>query len=212
MDLHRKLHSVCLALLSIETAIWAIGCASAPEIRFPPRVQLAHLGSVGMVQFTSPGRAELGADTSREFLAALQSAQPGTPVQALGEARPLLFDLGRSELDADAARALGERFHVDALIVGTLESARTSTAGPADSHSKFGSSGAELQALLHAQIFDTHTGAVLWSHVVRAEAEISGVMQDDGFASQSAFGPDEAQMRLVTRLVKKVSADFQPRD
>ncbi|HTO56113.1 MAG TPA: hypothetical protein VMR50_22215 [Myxococcota bacterium] len=176
-------------------------------MRFPPRVDLARLGTVGMVQFASPGRAELGADTSRQFLASLESAQPGAPVQELGDAKRLLYDLGRRELDAEAARALGEKFHVDALIVGTLESKRSSAAGPADSHSKFSSSGTELQGLLHAQIFDTHTGAIVWNHVVRAEAEISGAMQDD----LGAIGADEAQMRLATRLAKKASADFQPR-
>src|SRR5262249_43401648 len=125
----KRLRIACLLAFLSMTGVEVLGCAhqpAAPRVRIPPRIDLSRLGTLGILIFASPGHESFGAEVTREFLATVQSAQPGTPVLELGEERLVLSDLGRTTLDPDALRALGEKRHVDAVIVGTLESQRVS--------------------------------------------------------------------------------------
>jgi hypothetical protein len=154
----------------------------------------------------------LGADVTREFLAALQSAQPGTPVLELGDERILLSELGRQTLDPDAVRMLGERRHVDAVIVGTLESQRVSPKVALDAPSAWGSASADLEGALRVRILDTRSGATVWSTVARAKAQIAGLdMTPQGVSNIGTSGRVEAQQILVTRLVRNATGDFWAR-
>ena len=54
----------------------ALGCASKPKVLIPPRVDLASFGNLALVEFSATGGERLGVLASREFLVAMQSAQP----------------------------------------------------------------------------------------------------------------------------------------
>jgi hypothetical protein len=206
----RNLYRV--ALTSTIALLVLGGCSHTPpreQVRVPPRLDLSRLGTLGLVDFASPGDEGLGARTAREFLAALQSAQPGTPVLELGDERRLLAELGRPALDSDALRALGAKYQVNALIVGNLESQRVSPKVAFDTSSAFASASAELEGALDVRILDTRTGATVWSTTTRARAEIAGVqISDRGLSSVGTSSPDDARQRLVTRLVHNATPDF----
>jgi hypothetical protein len=193
-------------------ALVLLGCSHTPpqpRVRVPPRMDLSRLGTLGLIEFAAPDGAVMGSLASREFLAALQSAQPGTPVLELGDERRLLRDLGRESLDTEAVRALGEKYRVDALIVGTLESQRVSPKVAFDPAAAFGSASAELQGALDVRILVTRTGATVWSTTSRARAEIGGVaISDRGISSVGANSPEDVRNRLVTRLVRQATPDF----
>lgn len=200
-----------IAFLLVSVAALSIGCSTPrpPQVHVPPRMDLSRLGTLGLVDFASEGNAGIGALGAREFLAALQSAQPGTPVLELGDERRLLAELGRETLDTEAVRALGEKYRIDALIVGTLDSQRVSPRVAFDASAAFATAKAELDGALDARILDTRTGATLWSTTTRARAEIAGVeISDRGIANIGTRSPDDARQRLVTRLVRKATADF----
>jgi len=197
-------------LVPAIAAALALGCSTPqPKVRIPPRIDLSRLGTLGLVEFASPGAEQTGATATREFLAALQSAQPGTPVLELGDERHVLAELGRPTLDADAVRAIAEKYRVDAVIVGKFDSQRVSPKVAFDPSSVFASASAELEGALDARILDTRTGATVWSTTARARAEIAGVqITDRGISNLGASPPDDARDRLVTRLVHKATADF----
>jgi len=206
----RKLH-IAFLFLSLGAALSA-GCSHRPakeQVRVAPRMDLSRLGTLGLVNFTSSGDDGLGARGAREFLAALQSAQPGTPVLELGDERRLLAELGRPALDSEAVRALGEKYRIDALIVGALDSQRVSPRVAFDSTLSFATASAELDGALDARILDTRTGATVWSTAAKARAEIAGVeISDRGIASTGTSSSDDARQRLISRLVNKATADF----
>ena len=63
----------------------AIACAllaacshapKAPPVRVPPRMDLSRFATLGLVDFAARDGGGLGSAATREFLAALQSAQP----------------------------------------------------------------------------------------------------------------------------------------
>jgi hypothetical protein len=207
-----KWQVACLLVSLSMTGVLAFGCAhrpAAPQVRIPPRIDLSRLGALAIVDFASPGTELLGAQTTREFLATLQSAQPGTPVLELGDERRLLAQLGRSTLDPDALRALAEKQHVDAVIVGELESQRVSPKFAFDAPSALASASAELAGALRVKILDTRTGATVWSAASRAKAEIAGMqLTGHGVSNVGTNGPEEAQEELVTRLVRSATQDF----
>lgn len=201
-----------IAFLFLSLGAALSGCSSTPkreQVRVPPRMDLARLGTLGIVDFASPGDPGIGPRAAREFLAALQSAQPGTPVLELGDERRLLAELGRPTLDSEALRALGEKYRIDALIVGALDSQRVSPKVAFDASAAYATATAELEGALDARILDTRTGATLWSSATRARAEIAGVeISDRGISSVGTSSPDDARQRLISRLVRKATSDF----
>ena len=197
---------------TMAAALLLVGCSSAPKreaVRVPPRMDLSRFGTLGLVDFASHDDQDSGRLAAREFLAAIQSAQPGTPVLELGSQEPLLAQVKRPALDIEAVRALGEKYRVDALIVGSLDSQRVSPKVAFDSTVAFAAASAELEGALDVRIFDTRTGATVWSTSTRAKAEIAGVqVSDRGIASTGTHSPDDARQRLLQRLVRKATPDF----
>ena len=103
--------ALVLALLAL--AGWPSACSHKPPpqaVLEPARVDLSRFGTLGLVEFESGAVDGFGAAVSREYFAALQAAQPGTPVLELGEpakgARPGRRERRRS----GAVAALGAKY------------------------------------------------------------------------------------------------------
>ena len=76
-----------LVLALTALAGLAVACSHTPPpqaVLDPPRVDLSRFGTLGLVEFESGAVDGFGAEVSREYLSALQAAQPGTPVLELG--------------------------------------------------------------------------------------------------------------------------------
>jgi hypothetical protein len=191
---------------------FAVGCSrSAPreKVWVPPRVDLARFGTLGMIEFSVSGADGLGALASREFLATLQSAQPGTPVLELGDERRVLAERGVEALDPDAIRAIGERHRVDALVVGRVRAQPTVPGVAFDSNAPWVSASAELEGTLDARIFDTRTGATVWSTAARAREPLARVdISSSGVTGLGASPGKDANLRLVRSLVAGATGDF----
>lgn len=207
--LTRRQLRIAYLFVSLGAAL-SLACSHTPprqQVRVPPRMDLSRLGTLGLIDFASD--EGMGARGAREFLAALQSAQPGTPVLELGAESRLLAELGRPELDTETVRALGEKYRIDALIVGSLDSQRVSPRVAFDSSAAFATASAVLDGALDVRILETRTGATVWSSSAKARAEIAGLqVSDHGIASTGGSSPDDARQRLIERLVQRATADF----
>jgi len=199
-----------LALLLVAP-LFAAGCgARQPRVWVAPVVDLSRFGTLGMVEFTSRSGDGLGALATREFMAAMQRAQPGTPVLELGDERRLLATLSRVELDTEAVRAIGEKHHLDALVVGVLEPAIVQPKLAFDAGAPWMSASAKLESTLSTRILDTHSGATLWSSSTHARADVGTVeFSANGVSSAGASQPNEARLTLVRRLVSGATEDFR---
>lgn len=182
----------------------ALACSSPrPKVLVPPRVDLASFGNLALVEFSATGGERLGMLASREFLAAMQAAQPGTPVLELGAERRLLSG---ASLDLQAVRALGEKYGVDAIVVGSLDAHNVKPNVSFDSAVRWVTASAELEGILSARIVDTRTGATLWSSGARAKKQVAHIDLSSG--TVAGTGVDDARQELIETLVGTTTADF----
>jgi hypothetical protein len=202
-----------LSLAGLAIAVLAaIGCSSSQKILIPPRVDLARYGTIGMIEFTSQDGRALGGTASREFLAAVQAAQPGTPILELGDERFVLSAVKSETLDPEAIRSIGEKYKVDAVVVGVLGAQevkpRVSVAGGLDAVS----ASAELEGLLNARILLTDSGATVWTTAARAKETVARVdLSTGGISGAGVSGKDDAKNRLVRSLIHQATEDFWAR-
>lgn len=210
MPTRRSLRTI-LVLFAIVPLV-ALGCSTKPpRVWVPPPVDLADFGALGMVEFDAPAGDGLGALTSREFMSAIQRAQPGTSVLELGDEKRLLAAIAHPELDPEALRAIAEKYHLDALIVGVLEPALVQPKLAFDSGAPWMSASAKLESSLAVRILETRSGATLWSASTHARADVARVdLSTSGVSSMGASQPDEARLTLVRRLVTGATQDFRP--
>ncbi len=203
--------SLPLAAALLSLAVLAGACHHNPppqQVLEPARVDLSRFGTLGLVEFSSGAVDGFGASVSRDFLAALQSAQPGTPVLELGDQRHVLAQVGASSFDPEAIRALGAKYKVDALVVGALDAQRVSPKVAFDPGAWMTAS-AVLEGSLHVRILDTHTGATLWSNLSRSREEVAHMsVSGSGVSGVGADAPDEARQRMTERLVNRSTDDF----
>ena len=177
----------------------------------PPRVDLRSFGSIGMIDFSPRQSDQLNVQATREFLAALQSAQPGTPVLELGDRDRLAGLAGHETLDAATIRAIGEKHGIDALVVGELEARRIEPSIRVGLHLDSLSASAEVEGALTVRIYDARSGATLWTRAVRRRDSVAGVtVASGGLSGLGATDPKAAEGRLVRALARQATSDFWP--
>jgi hypothetical protein len=160
-----------------------------------------------MIEFSSKGSSGLGASASREFLAAIHSAQPGTPVLELGDERRILGAVKAESLDPAAIRAIGEKYGVDVIVVGMLGAQEVKPKVSVGSLDAISAS-AELEGMLDARIIETQSGATVWTRTSRAKETIARVDLSTGGISGGGSATSEARARLVRCLVEGATDDF----
>lgn len=198
-------------LIAIVLALGLSGCASTHLERTPPRLDLATYGAVGMIEIGSPREAELGREANRQFLTAIQTAQPGVPVLELGGQAAVLRDVNATALDPASARALGEKHGVDVLLWGVLETKEVRPKVSLGSDLSSLSAQAEVQGSLLTKLIDTHTGATLWTFSSSDKRTLAAVsVSGSGVSGSGPVEPTDAREQLVRTLVQRATADFRP--
>jgi hypothetical protein len=181
-----------------------------PPVLVPPRLDLARFGTLGIVEFDAAGGAGLGALATREFLAALHDAQPGTPVLELGSAARAFALPPGSAPDAETVRALGARSHVDTLVLGTVSERKSKPRVALDGGGLAAS--AQLLGTLDVRVLDARSGATVWSTAVRGEVPLAGLgVARVGMPRVDATPVDEARLALIRNLVDEACFDLRPR-
>jgi hypothetical protein len=196
--------------LAVAVVVCSLTAAcSSSKVLIPPRVDLARYGTIGMIGFSSTS-GDLGEMASREFLAAVQQAQPGTPVLELGEQTQVLGTIRADALDPQTIRSIGEKYGVDAVVVGVL-GAQEVRPKVAVNPSEWISASAELEGTLDARILETRSGATIWTAAARSREQVARVdVSGGGLSGIGANHPDEAKQRLVRGLVEQATIDFWP--
>jgi hypothetical protein len=193
------------------TMVCLIGCSSSKTVQVPPRMDLMRYGTIGMISFSSQDESGLNDQASRQFLAALQSAQPGLPVLELGDQNSLLAFLEARSLDPKTIRAIGEAYGVDVVIFGAFETKEVKPKFSMGSLMESVSASAEIEASLNAQIYDARSGATLWTKLTRGKETVAGLsLSKSGISGVGASDPDDVQEKLVRILVAEATEDFRP--
>lgn len=193
-------------------ALGLTACSSSRTVQVPPRVDLAEFGAVGLIEFSSSRVADdLRQEANREFLAAIQAAQPGTPVLELGEERRLLDEVQGSSLNPEALRAIGQKNGVDVILYGVLDAKEVRPKLSVGTGLESLSARAEIEGSLIAKMIDTRTGATLWSCSASDRRTLAALsVSGGGVTGAGANHPDEARSELFRSLVVRATSDFRP--
>jgi hypothetical protein len=196
----------------VGAALALSACSSSRTVQVPPRVDLTELGTIGMVGFWSPQtNPELSRQANLQFLTEIQSAQPGVPILELGEEAQGLGGASASALEPAAVRAIGEKHGVDALLFGVLEAKpvkpKVSVGGGLESLS----ARAEIEGTLTAKMYDTKTGATLWTRIVADKRTVGALsVSSGGLSGGGTADMDAARSELFEALVVEATEDFRP--
>jgi len=198
-------------IVALAALLLLVAACSSKRVLMPAPIDLHAFGTIGLLEFTSAAGPDINALASREFLAAVHSAQPGVPVLEIGNRQRSLTDVGHATLDADAIRALGKRHQVDTLLVGELDARRVTPGVRLGTGFESLSAGADLQGALTVRMYDTRTGATLWSEAVTGSTPIAAVAVANGdLSGLGVTDPLAAESHLVQALVSRATQDFWP--
>jgi len=206
----------------VGTACWigvlllAQGCAHEPaprveQVQVPPRIVLASWPTIGIVEFRSATEPELASLGTSQFVEMLHQAQSGAPILELGSQQRVLGEVGKSELDFDAARAIGKHYGVDAIFVGEL--VFDAPSGSVNLGQAFESIDARavVTGRLATRLLDARSGATVWSYSSSEKAQVARFGLAEGVGP--LFGvsdPRDSRTAMVRQMVWDQRDDFYP--
>ncbi len=194
--------------LSVALAVVLTACGGG-RVLVPPRVDLAPYYRVGLVTFTiENAKGSLNQLATERFLGEVLAGQSGIEILELGDAAPLLSDVGAQRLDARAARAIGEEHGVPAVFFGHL---KVSDVKPRAVLAGFPHVEARVSVEMSVRLLSAESGGTLWTSSGKASDVVGEVGITGGDVFFSAEHPEEAYGRLVDALVFEVTRDLRPR-
>lgn len=201
------------ALVSLIVLVVA-GCAArgpAPvRVMVPPQIDLAPHQTIGILQFSSSSKGELGPLATRRFTEAARRDQGLVRIVDLGPVDAALRSVGKSRLDPEAVVALAHKHGLKTLVAGDLNVSSVRPNVRVDALFKSGSLSAQVDASLTVQMFEAETGASVWNRSSNATTTVAHVsvygMKEFAFDSSD---PDAAYGGLVDSLVSQVTRPFQ---
>jgi hypothetical protein len=183
-----------------------VGCAK-PRVWVAPRIDLHECGTLGMTEFHSP--SGYGPLATQQFVATLHSAQGSVPVLELGRLADALHSVGHRAMGPDAARAIGEKYRVDVVVVGDLEIDQPRPNFSIQSFTEANAS-ADILGTLHVRFLDARSGATIWSDQARGKRTVAHLNMIAGQRPQfGAVDPEGEHAKLLAWLVGRVTGDFR---
>lgn len=189
-----------------------LGCSHTEKILVPPLVELKAYQHIGVIEFSTNAEDTLKAYVTQSFIHDIQSAQPGTRILELGDEQQLMRSLGQGKLDAQTVKSIGQKYNVDALILGHLEISEIKPkiniyTAPNALHA-----GAYIEAALRTKILETETGATLWTNATTGKTRIADIsLIEEGPIRIGVSDPKEKYGKLVPELVYANTYDFRCR-
>jgi hypothetical protein len=185
-----------------------IACAG-PRVRVPPRVDLSAYPTVGVLVFSSNATGNLEEYTTQRFMQDVQAAQRGVHFLELGSEAEVLRALGRTRLDFEAARALGQKWGVAAVFSGELDVTQVKPRVQLERLVQSMSLQADVEATLHARLVETGAGTTVWTRTSAGSAPVASVrIGSRGPIDFGARDPEQAYGSLVHALVGALADDF----
>lgn len=201
---------VAAALAAAAAVTLLLGGCARHRVLVPPRVDLMERQPVGLVTFTiENARGALNEVATERFIQEIFRAQPGVEVLELGDADRILADVGEEELNARAARAIGEEHGLPAVFVGHIRVGDVQPRGELRGL-RLPRLEATVRVDLTVRLLSTSSGATIWSATNRAEERVGHLAISDGQVDFSAENPAEAYGRLVEVLVYDLTRDLRP--
>jgi hypothetical protein len=206
-----KIRTVAILLGILVPAASLFGCAHTVVVEIPPKIDLQGYKTIGIVEFSSGSGGNLGSVATRKFMGFIQDAQPGVRFLELGPDGPLLAALGRSSLDIQAVRAIGERYGVSSVFTGRVEISDMSPVVSIGNDFTSVRASAMVSISLVSRHLDTTSGATIWSGSRQGQRKVAGLNTASGDISLDMDVSGEQYGRHVEDLAFAITAPFRPR-
>jgi hypothetical protein len=199
----------CLTFALIGIIVVCISnCSHTVKVLIPPRVDLKNYEVIGLIQFSSNAKGNLQPFVSQKFLQSVQAAQPGIRVLELGAESAVLDSVQRSQIDIEAVKAIGQKYNVKGLITGDFKVTDVKPKLQVLSIIKSMGVEAEIQALLTVRLFETQSGATVWTRSSNDRRTVGHVSLTGDIVDFSAKDPEEAYGELTKSLVYRITDDL----
>jgi hypothetical protein len=187
-------------------------CAHKEKVLIPPKVDLKTYPSIGVVEFSTNAEDTLKPYVTQNFIENIQVAQPGTRILELGDADYLMRSLGHSQLNAETIQSIGQKYKVDAIILGHLQVSTIKPKINVYTAAKSLSAKAYVEAALKTRILETDSGATCWTRSTSGKTQVARVhLMEGGPFSIGVSDPKEKYGKLVPKLVYANTTDFRSR-
>jgi hypothetical protein len=186
------------------------GCGGTKTL-MPPRIDLQAFRMIGIVEFASNTQGHLQTLASQDFIQTVQASQPGVPMLELGKEDLVLQAIGHDKVDSEAIRAIGSKFHVDAVIIGNLEVTEAKPRLDVKQALSALDVRADVEASLTTRLMEAGSGATVWTRSARSKETIANAgFSTNGGVYVGATDPEAAYGNLIQNLVDHVTQDFRP--
>ena len=185
-------------------AVVTFSCAGKQSFRVPPRIDLKQHEMVGVIEFDSSTKGELGPLVTRRFTEAARRDQGMVRIVALGSEADV------AGMSPKALQALGREHGVQTILTGKLTISKVRPDIRIGAGLRSGSLSANVDATLSVQLIETSTGASIWSTSARATQSVGhiSVFKGGDFVFD-ADDPERAYGGLVDTLVGQATRDFR---
>ena len=203
--------TAAVAFLLSLAMLWGCSSPQTVLVSVPPRMDLKSYGTLGLVEFASNADSAINARATREFLSHVHSAQPGTRIVELGSREAALAAVGARQLDADALRRIGEKYGVDALILGEIAYSEPKTEVKIGDLSKLeGGVRTEVRGDMSAKVVETRSGASVWSASSWARRQVGRVNVSGDQGVSGALRNADPREEMLPSLLSNLTQDFRP--
>lgn len=202
----------CLRLpLLLVAGLILMACARTVTVTVPPRVDLDTLPTIGVIDFAAQPPGELTQEATQKFLGNLQAAQPGVRLLELGSREQVLREVGHTELDFQAIRAIGAHYGVAAVLSGTVELSEPRPDLKISPNLTSVTAQAKIDGKMSAKLWETAGGATVWTNSSWGNWAVGGVSIANGGAASAGFRhPREKRNEVLMVLIKALNGDFWP--
>ena len=187
------------------------GCSGTKHetVMVPPRIDLTQHETIGVIDFTTTARGELGPLTTRRFTELARRDQGLVRIIEFGSESEALSSVGENEFSTETLKALGKKHGVRTIITGELTISEVKPDIRIHSWSS-GSLSGKVNATLAVELIETETGASIWSTSSRSTQSVGQItLFKGGDFSFDADDPERAYGDLVDSLVAQVTRDFR---
>ena len=190
--------------------IIVIGCTPKKIVTVPPNIDLRTYENIGIIEFSSNANSQLQQYTSQTFIRTIQSSQPGVRILELGNAEQVLKSVQHHQLNLEAIQAIGKKYNVEALISGHMDITDMKPNVKLSTVLSSMSVKADVEASLIARLYETESGATIWTDSARGKKEVAHVnMVSNGAASFDVSDPESAYGKLANWLVQRITQGFR---
>lgn len=187
-------------------------CGCGTKVLVPPEVDLTKYKSVGLINFKSDAKGNLGEYITQRFLQEISRSQKGVRIVELGDEDRVLKSIDREEIGPKAIEIIGDKYNVDAIIMGNLRVSDIKPKVDISSIVKTLSVKADVEASLSVKLIETKGGVTVWSNIAEDKKTVAQVsIFSTKEAHFDAENPDEAYGDLVNSLIDQVTEDLKTR-